>query len=61
MAEYFKKTFEKLILETSRSKAYDDGLMLYGNPFGNVMMRCVKAGDIEGMQSVKKVKCLPSE
>ena len=28
--------------------------MLYGNPFGAVMMRCVKAGDIDGMRKVSK-------
>ena len=23
--------------------------MLYGNPFGNVMLRCIKAGDMDGI------------
>ena len=29
--------------------------MLYGNPFGGVMMRCIKAGDIDGMCIVSKL------
>ena len=49
MADYFRKQFDNIIRADSRTRLFDDGLLLYGNPLGAQIQKCIKAGDFDSM------------